>query len=44
MSTVVTSSGMGASEWDPETLTEQPFNMQGNIQLFEESDSRLSAA
>ena len=25
-------------------LTEQPFNMQGNIQLLEESNTRLSAA
>lgn len=36
--------GYGRSEWDPETLNEQPFNMLGTIQLFEESNSRLSAA
>ena len=35
--------GYGRSEWNPETLTEQPFNMLGNIQLFEESNTRLNA-
>lgn len=33
----------GRSEWDPETLTERPFDMQGNIQLFADSNARLSA-
>jgi len=36
--------GDGRSEWDPETLTEQPYDMQGNIQLFEESNIRQNAA
>ena len=32
----------GRSEWDPETLSEQPYDMQGNMQLFEKSNSGLS--
>lgn len=28
------------SEWDPETLLEQPFNMQKNLQLFEKANAR----
>ena len=28
------------SEWDPETLLEQPFDMQKNLQLFEKANAR----
>ena len=33
----------GRSEWDPETLTEHPYDMRGNMQLFEESNMRMTA-
>lgn len=36
--------GPGRSEWDAETLTEQPYDMEGNIALFAESNQRQSAA
>ncbi|MDD9876364.1 MAG: hypothetical protein OXR84_02865 [Magnetovibrio sp.] len=36
--------GDGRSEWDPETLTEQPYDIEGNLQLFEDSNARLDAA
>ncbi|MEK9724342.1 MAG: hypothetical protein VW405_12795 [Rhodospirillaceae bacterium] len=36
--------GPGRSEWDPETLAERPYDMEGNIQLFENSNARLNAA
>ena len=32
----------GRSEWDPETLSEQPYDIQGNMQLFEKSNLGLS--
>ena len=34
----------GRSEWNPETLTEQPYDMQGNMKLFEESNLKMVAA
>jgi predicted metal-dependent enzyme (double-stranded beta helix superfamily) len=30
------------SEWDPETLVERPFDMQKNLQLFEQANARHS--
>ena len=36
--------GPGRSEWDAETLTEQPYDMEGNIQLFADSNTRLIPA
>jgi len=36
--------GDGRSEWDPETLTEQPYDIEGNLRLFEESNARLTDA
>ena len=36
--------GPGRSEWDAETLTEQPYDMEGNIQLFADSNARLTPA
>ena len=35
--------GDGRSEWDPETLTEQPYNIDANIKLFEDSNALLAA-
>jgi predicted metal-dependent enzyme (double-stranded beta helix superfamily) len=32
------------SEWDPGTLTEQPYNVDKNMRLFAESNARLHAA
>jgi predicted metal-dependent enzyme (double-stranded beta helix superfamily) len=31
------------SEWDPESLLEQPFDMAGNLRLFEAANARLAA-
>jgi hypothetical protein len=31
------------SEWDPERLTEQPYDVQKALQLFEDSNRFLSA-
>jgi predicted metal-dependent enzyme (double-stranded beta helix superfamily) len=28
------------SEWDPETLLEQPFDMEKNLRLFEQANAR----
>ena len=33
----------GRSEWDPETLQEQPYDMHGNMQLFNDSNQRMAA-
>ena len=30
------------SEWEPETLIEQPFNLERAKRLFEESNARIS--
>ena len=30
------------SEWDPESLLEQPYNIEKNIRLFEEANVVLS--
>jgi len=35
--------GVPRSEWDPEQLVELPYDVQKNLQLFEESN-RLYAA
>ena len=35
--------GVPRKEWDPERLTEQPYDVQKTLQLFEESN-RLHAA
>jgi len=35
--------GDGRSEWDPETLTEKPYDIAGNLQLFEDSNALLPA-
>ena len=32
------------SEWDPETLTERRYDMEGNIRLFEDANRALAAA
>lgn len=32
--------GVGRSEWDPETLREQPYDIEGIRRVFEESNSR----
>ena len=29
------------SEWEPETLTEQTYDVEKNMRLFEEANSRL---
>ena len=34
----------GRSEWDPETLWEKPYDMRGNLELFEESNHRMGMA
>jgi predicted metal-dependent enzyme (double-stranded beta helix superfamily) len=31
------------SEWNPETLTEQPYNVEKNVRLFDEANARLRA-
>lgn len=31
------------SEWDPEELTEQPFNVERNLRLFQEFNARYAA-
>jgi hypothetical protein len=28
------------SEWDPETLFEQPYDMEKNLRLFEQANAR----
>ena len=35
--------GDGRSEWDAETLAEQPYNIEANLQLFEDSNAALAA-
>ncbi|HEY1795133.1 MAG TPA: hypothetical protein VGG57_03345 [Stellaceae bacterium] len=32
------------SEWDPETLTERPYDIDKNMRLFQEANARLAAA
>ncbi len=32
------------SEWDPKTFVEQPYDMQGTLRAFEESNARLRNA
>jgi predicted metal-dependent enzyme (double-stranded beta helix superfamily) len=32
------------SEWDPETLTERPYDVDKNMRLFTEANARLAAA
>jgi predicted metal-dependent enzyme (double-stranded beta helix superfamily) len=32
------------SEWDPETLTERPYDIEKNMRLFTEANARLAAA
>ncbi len=34
--------GVARSEWDPERLTEQPYDMQAALRLFEESNRALT--
>ncbi len=34
--------GVARSEWDPERLTEQPFDLQASLRLFEESNRFLT--
>ncbi len=31
------------SEWDPETLTERPFDMEKNVRLFEAANAAVAA-
>jgi len=33
---------MARSEWDPETLTERPYDREKNMRLFEAANARLA--
>ena len=35
--------GVDRSEWDPETLLEQPYNVEKNMRLFEQANARSAA-
>lgn len=35
--------GVERSEWDPETLLEQPYNIEKNMRLFEQANARYVA-
>ncbi|MHA1109362.1 MAG: hypothetical protein ACTSQV_09655, partial [Alphaproteobacteria bacterium] len=34
---------MARSEWDPEALTEQPYDVEKNLRLFKEANARFAA-
>ncbi len=36
--------GTARSEWDPETLREQPYDVEKNMRLFEQANAALAAA